>query len=483
MEKTLGEFVVALRRADVEVSPAETLDAMSALALVGIENRRLLHDTLRLILAKSPEEKALFDTCFDRFFSFRQFRPEPGLRERTTPDDRPDADDETEPTRNAERESDDSRSGRRKRRRSRGKATGPAQAHHTARLGHLIVEGEQDQLAVLMMQAARAVKLEKIRTLRERSLYARRILVHMGLGQLEAEIDRLGGRADPLSRQTAERLIAAKAWITEQVRDFVEEQYLLIVDGSGNRFLKDAVSQSRLTNMQPYYFEHIREAVRKLATQLAKRHAKRRKVVNRGQLDVRRTLRSNLQYDGALFDIKWKQVRLERPRVFVLCDVSGSVKIVSRFLLTFLYSLGEVLPRVRAFAFSNELGEVTEVFDRYPLEEAIEMSLDDYGKGSTDYGSAFRRFSELALSDIDNRSTVIVLGDSRNNYYHPGTEALRQVASRARQVIWLNPEPRDKWEEGDAEMASYLPYCDVAEVCNSLEDLERMVARVLRNAQ
>ena len=281
----------------------------------------------------------------------------------------------------------------------------------------------------------------------------------------------------------ATQLAEARHYLTEQVRDFVEQQYLLIVDGSGNRFLVDAVSQTKLTNMQVYYFDHIREAVRRLANQLAKRHAKRRKITNRGQLDVRKTIRSNLQLDGILFNLKWKQIRLERPKVFVICDVSGSVKNVSRFLLTFLYSLNEVLPRVRAFAFSNDLGEVTEFFDRYGIDEAIEMSLDDYGKGSTDYGRAFNRFKELALSDIDNRSTVLILGDSRNNYFEPGSDALKQISSKARQVIWLNPEPRDKWKEGDAEMKTYLPYCHFAEVCNSLADLERMVSRVLRTAQ
>ena len=90
--------------------------------------------------------------------------------------------------------------------------------------------------------------------------------------------------------------------------------------------------------------------------------------------DVRRTLRRNLRYDGALFDLHWKQIKVEPPKVFVICDVSGSVRTVSRFLLTFLYSLGEVLPLVRAFAFSNELGEVTPFFTDFPLDDASTIS-------------------------------------------------------------------------------------------------------------
>lgn len=479
MEKTLGDFVVALRKADLEVSPAETLDAMNALEIVGLEDRRLLHDTLAIILAKTPEEKAMFDICFDRFFSFKQFVGDED-REFVTSDNEggggsiASGDDSDGDGEDGEEGGADG-----KRRRRRGRAS----AHFNSRLGHLLLSDNHAELAVSMAEAAKAVHLEKIKTLRERSLYTRRILLHMGLNELEAEISRLRHEPDERSQRTADRLAQAANYLTDQVRDFVEEQYLLIVDGSGQRFLSEAVSQTRLTNMQTYYFDHIREAVRKLANQLAKRHAKRKKIYNRGHLDVRKTLRHNLQYDGSLFNIKWKQIKLERPRVFVICDVSGSVKNVSRFLLTFLYSLSEVLPRVRSFAFSNDLGEVSELFERYPLEQAIEMSLDDYGKGSTDYGQAFKRFKELALSDLDNRSTVIILGDARNNYFDPGTEELKQIAAKARQVIWLNPESRPQWQEGDAEMKTYLPYCHFAEVCNSLTDLERMVSRVLRSAQ
>lgn len=479
MEKTLGEFVVALRKADLEVSPAETLDAMHALDIIGFEDKQLLRDSLSIILAKTPEEKASFDICFDRFFSFRHFGAhKPGATGISSADVGTSAlPMEGEGEGEGTERPDDAEGGKRRRRR------GGAGAHFNSRLGHLLLAGEQAELSMLMTQAAREVGLDRMRTLRERSLFTRRILLHMGLNQLEEEIDRLQHAGNEKSRETAALLSDARHYLSEEVRDFVEEQYLLLVDASGNRFLSEAVSQTKLTNMQVYYFGHIREAVRKLANQLAKRHAKRRKIYNRGHLDVRKTLRRNLQYDGSLFDIKWKQVKLERPKVFVICDVSGSVKNVSRFLLTFLYSLSEVLPRVRAFAFSNELGEVTELFDRFPLEEAIEMSLDDYGKGSTDYGRAFQRFKELALSDVDGRSTLIILGDSRNNYFEPGSDTLKQIASKARRVIWLNPESRDRWREGDAEMARYLPFCDYAEVCNSLSDLERMVGRVLRSAQ
>lgn len=489
-EQVLGNFVAALRRAELEVSPAETLDAMAALDIVGYEDRRLFRDTLALVLAKTPREKAAFNVCFDRFFSARQFRTGGGaaFRERArelagqtgAAGGHAEDDGDSEGEGKNEGNNDGEGEGRNRRRRGRG-ARGGLALHESA-LGHLLLQGTDDELRLAMQRAATEVHLERIRTLRERSLYARRIEQHMGAADLDQTIASLRESSDERASRTAALLSEARVWLAEQVKDYVEEQYLLIVDGTGDRFLRDAVTGTQLTNMQPYYFEHIREAVRKLAHQLAKRHARKRRLYNKGHLDVRRTLRRNLQYDGALFDLRWKQIKVEPPKVFVLCDVSGSVRTVSRFLLTFLYSLGEVLPLVRAFAFSNELGEVTPFFADYTLEEAIEMSLDDYGKGSTDYGTALRTFRELAWRDLDSSSTIIILGDGRNNYFASGADTLKALSRRSRQVIWLNPESRDRWKEGDAEMAAYLPSCHVAEVCNSLPDLERMVGRVLRSA-
>jgi uncharacterized protein with von Willebrand factor type A (vWA) domain len=471
VDKTIGNFVGALRKADIPVSPAETLDAMAALEIVGVDDKRMLRDTLSIILAKTPEEKELFDLCFNRFFSFRQFSEHPEfLSEINNQYSEVQNSDTSSSFENSEKDPDEVRQRR-------------SIAHHSSYLGHMLLSGNSDELSIAMKEAGESVSLDQIKTLRERSIFARRILIHLGLGQLDDEIKRLQSETDDKSLQTAALLSRAKEYLQEQVRDYVEGQYLLIVDGSGDRFIIDALTQSKLTNVQVYYFDRIRETIRKLAHQLAKRHAKKKKVQNRGQLDIRKTLRKNQAYDGAMFELCWKQTKTEHPKIFVLCDVSGSVKNVARFLLTFLYGLNEVLPGVRSFVFSGELGEVTDYFESYNLEEAIEMSLKDYGKGSTDYGQAFHAFRDLCIRDIDSRSTIIILGDARNNYFGNGSRYLKEVSKKSRQVIWLNPEQRSQWLTGDSEMQSYLPACHFADVCNSLPDLQRIVSRVMRSAQ
>jgi len=469
LEKTIGNFVVALRRADVAVSPAETLDAMAAIEIVGIDDKKLFQNTLSIILAKTAEEKAQFDLCFERFFSFNQFEQDSQSLKRLQSEylEMSSQGMELEPSE--------------KRQRKRTSRNRRSAAYYDSRLGDMLLSGSANDLALALIQAAKEISLNRIKSLRERGIYTRRILLHLGVNQLDSEIDRLSREEDEKPKRTALLLTRARGYLVEQVKEYVEQQYLLLVDGSGNRFLTDALLETKLSNTQVYYFEHLKETVRKLAHQLAKRHAKRKKVVNRGQLDFRRTIRKNVAYDGALFELEWKQVKHERPAIFVLCDVSGSVKNVSRFLLTFLYSLNEVLPQVRSFVFSNELGEVTEYFEKYGLDEAVDMSLDDYGKGSTDYGNAFRTFADLCLQDVDSRSTIIVLGDSRNNYFSNGAGVLKQISKKCRQLIWLNPEQKDRWRTGDAEMEAYLPACHAADVCNSLADLQKIASRVLRS--
>jgi len=187
-----------------------------------------------------------------------------------------------------------------------------------------------------------------------------------------------------------------------------------------------------------------------------------------------------MAYDGAIFDLQWKSVKVDRPKVFAICDVSGSVASYARFMLMFLYSLDEVMPKVRSFAFSSDLAEVTELFNRNKIEDAIAKALRDYGGGSTDYGQALLDFKKLCLDDVDNRTTIIFLGDARNNYGDTHVEVMKEIYDRSKRVIWLNPESRVSWNTGDSEMRRYGTYSHQVEECNSLMHLERVVGNLLR---
>jgi uncharacterized protein len=264
-----------------------------------------------------------------------------------------------------------------------------------------------------------------------------------------------------------------RSYLTEEIHRYVDTQYRIRVDASGRRALIDAALDAQLNQIPPDYHREIEARVRVLADRL-RRGRKRRKRGQRGALDIKRTLRANIAYDEALFKLRWRSQRRTEATVFAICDVSSSVARISRFLLLLLYELSDLLPNVRTFAFSNRLGEISAAFRNESVERAIEEALFDWGKGTTDYGHAWLDFRDLALADVDHKSTVIVLGDARNNFFDPHVERFRDIARRASRVIWLNPEPRENWGAGDSEMSRYAPYCFRTWRLGSLADLTRI---------
>jgi uncharacterized protein with von Willebrand factor type A (vWA) domain len=146
----------------------------------------------------------------------------------------------------------------------------------------------------------------------------------------------------------------------------------------------------------------------------------------------------------------------------------------------FLYSLQDVLPRTRSFAFSSHLGEISDLFRDESLERAIELANWRFG-GATDYGSSLRDFAQLALDDINRNTSVIILGDARNNRGNPELDIMRSIYQRSKQVIWLNPESRQAWGTGDSEMLRYQSTCHYAAPCGNLEQLERVVDQLLKS--
>ena len=302
----------------------------------------------------------------------------------------------------------------------------------------------------------------------------------MGLKGLQDEVKELKNDGSTDGRNLARKLEKSKETLREQVRDYVEKQFLLHADETGKELREELLKKVKLSNLEKRNFKDVQEIVIKMAKKLVSIHSKRRKVFKRGQLDIRKTLRKNMQFDGMLFDLKWKSKKVDRPKVMCICDVSGSVSNYSRFLLMFLYSLAEVIPKVRSFAFSSDLGEVTALFEKNSLEDAMAKTMRDYGNGSTDYGQMLEDFKSSILKDVNGRTTIIILGDARNNYGNPKSEILREMYERAQRVIWLNPESRSSWAAGDAEMLKYSPSCHQTEVCNSLTHLERVVSNLLK---
>ncbi len=486
MQASLLRFIDILRSHDLPVSPAETLDAAAALEIVGYARRSHLRDALALTLAKSARELETFHYCFDRFYDQQasDFRVE-------EEQDAVDGDDTTENPGpgGAEQTGDAAGSGSGSQEDAQPAGGGDAAALQAAaadspslaRLldGELLpalLENERGSLSAALRRAGQASGLADIRLFTQKGQYTRRILDALGEGELRSAVVELERNESP----ALDILRRYRDVLREQVRDFVEKEYLLNAEGRNERFMEEILSKTRLSNIDRRHQERVREQVRRMARRLAQRHSARRRPVKRGQLHMAKTIRSGVAHDGVLFRTHWRSRKRDRTQLMALCDVSGSVAAYAGFLLMFLYSLQDVLPRTRSFAFSSHLGEISDLFRNESLERAIELANWRYG-GATDYGGSLRDFSRIALDDIDRNTSVIILGDARNNRGNPELEVMHSIYQRSRQVIWLNPESRQAWGTGDSEMLRYATACHYTAPCGNLEQLERVVDQLLKS--
>ena len=238
-----------------------------------------------------------------------------------------------------------------------------------------------------------------------------------------------------------------------------------------------------LTNIEQRYFSKMHEIIQKLVKQLEDRYSRRLKAAKRGKLDYKKTLRKGVRYGGLMFEAYWKKKKVDRPDVIAICDISRSVSRIVRFFLMFLYSMQKRIGRIRILAFCSNLADVTHIFDRYPIEEALLRMQEDPNipilRGRTDYDRSLMEFKEHYLALVSRNTTVIILGDARNNYYNSRAEILKMISERCKRLIWLNPETRSFWGTGDSEMKTYTPYCHVLKECNTLTHLERVVGELL----
>lgn len=465
MDRKLTEFVALLRNNGLPVSPPEVADAASAIQLVGYADRDRFHAALSTTLAKSTVDAAVLDRCFESFFSFS-----------TTP--AAEADTKKEPASPLRLpEGLQFLFGRGQGGGSGSEGGGqPVPGVPPSALGEQLLNDENNALDLALAQAIETARLVDIRVMTQKGLFGRRMMMAMGLQDLEREISALDALEGPRAAQRATALRNRRDRLRTQVRDTVD------------RYFQLARRQDREAMLRETDFTLLRDSqeaeavIRRMARRLITQHRRREKMAARGLLDVRATLRHNVSHDGVLINPRWRRIRKDKPKVMAICDVSGSVSRYSRFLLLFLYSLQEVIPRLRSFAFSSSLHEVTELFQALPLEDAMDAVLERYGLGSSDYGRSFADLETLALGAIDRKTTLIILGDARNNNGDARLDLLREFHLRAKQVIWLNPEDMNRWGSGDSEMLRYRSACSRVHSCRNLGELERIVDRLLKSA-
>jgi uncharacterized protein with von Willebrand factor type A (vWA) domain len=230
--------------------------------------------------------------------------------------------------------------------------------------------------------------------------------------------------------------------------------------------------------------EQLDELLR-LTVQIAKRLARRvsrrrRPVRRRGRLDLRRTLRANLTR-GEIIELRYRQRKRRKVRLVLLCDVSGSMDLYSRFLLQFLFALQHVFARVETFTFSVHLTRVTDYLRARSYREVLRrlQGVRDWS-GGTRIGESLAEFNRRWTHLVDRRTIVIVLSDGWDTGDPEvlATELLR-IKRRAGRVIWLNPLlGNPSYQPLTRGMAAALPLVDHFAAAHNLAALRELADRL-----
>jgi uncharacterized protein with von Willebrand factor type A (vWA) domain len=212
--------------------------------------------------------------------------------------------------------------------------------------------------------------------------------------------------------------------------------------------------------------EETKDLVEDLARRLRGRLSRRYKRRKRGRLDFRRTIRASIAHGGVPIDLLLRGRRPGKPDLLALCDLSGSVALVSDFLLALLAPAADYFRQVRTFAYVDRLCEIS--FENGHVVPHAELDL--YAR--SDFGKVLQQFWQTGGEQWLTRQTlVLVLGDARNNRRPPRADLLGRIRNSAKKLMWLNPEPPARWDIGDSVMSLYMPVCNAVLPCGNLKEL------------
>lgn len=483
MLDVLSGFVEALRGAGLPVSLTEAVDAAEAVAAIPVVDRALFKALLGATLVKSHAYSEVFDIVFEVYFALRGPEhaiggpdglggPEGAGAEGTSDGGAP-----VEAVRGSAR------------------VTGggddlsaeelAANLYRALMAGDAALVGELAQRAVTLfagMERGRPVggTYYLFRTLRSLDLDG------LGARMMDAARDGAGGSMSALDeRLTADEHRARLAHLRHEVEAEVRRRLV------GDRGPRAVAATLRRPLPEDVDFMHatrdelaaLRRAIYPLTRKLASRLARRRRHGRRGPLDFRATVRHSLSSGGVPIEPRFRRPAPSKPEIVVIADISGSVAAFARFTLLLVYAISSQFSRVRSFVFIDGIDEVTHIFEGADdLGEALALVGGNaevvWVDGHSNYGHAFEVLWDRWGATLSPRSSVIILGDARNNYHTSSAWVVAELRQRVRHVWWLNPEPRAYWDTGDSIASEYAVHCDGAFECRNMRQLEHFVEQL-----
>jgi len=451
MKEHLLRFVNILRGSGIRITPEEVLDCALGMEHVGLGSRSRFRRLLQATLVKRAEDLENFDRLFDLYFHSLE------IPEETLPSPLEEA--------------------------------GPAgeAAELLAQLDglvspwlrELILHGLSGFPSAFPEAGSRA-GLENIRFPLQIAQFVQKIRREFGIegwrGELQGFFSALAAQGvEPGAVASLEQgLLERMGRLEEMIREYTERSAQAYLERNKPRDPPAELMEKGFGALTSWEIRSMQQAVQDLARKIRDEASLRQRRSRKGRFDLKQTLRRNLRYGGIPLEVAFRKRRKSKARIVALCDVSSSVWNASRFMLHLLYSLQDQFDKVRSFVFVDQLAEVTGFFERQEVNEAVNTALHNAGisyNRYTDYGSVFKQFHEEFLDVVNRKTTFIVIGDGRNNFFHPGDDHLARIRSRNRRVIWLNPESRGFWRFGDSMMHRYSRHCDEVRECRNLKQL------------
>jgi len=456
MESRILQLIAALRASGVRVSLAESAEAFSAVDIMGIQDREHFRLSLRATLIKDVKDTPTFNKLFPLFFGTGQ----PPMMGGNPSDDMT-----------------------------------PEEAQMWAEAMHQFAESLRQRMERLMngeqlsrseLEAlGRMVGLNQVDNLNYQNWMAQRMMralafpeVQKAMRELMEQLAQMG-----MSRERIDE-------IRERIQQNLQGMQQQIDQFAGERIAENLSERPRSDNVdslmnRPFHAlseedKHLlQREVTKLAAALRTRIALRQKRAKSGQMDPKATIRANLKYHGVPMEIRYRD-KTRKPKIVVICDISTSMRFCSELMLSFLFALQGQVRKTHAFAFIDHLEYISEDFSGSDADKAIASVLWRMPSGhyNTDLGWSLNDFNNEYLDTLNGQTTLIVVGDGRNNYYDPRLDIFSLMSRRAARTIWLNPEPPYLWH-GDSDMPKYAPLCNNVLKVGNLRELAEAVDSLL----
>ena len=471
----LSGFITELRNAGLPVSLTENLDAMEAIKHIPMEDRDAFKYALAATLVKNNSHWRSFETVFEVYFSLRG--PEYVI------DGDGNADEFWREMQEQQRQGEGNGGS--------GGMEGLSPEELMNILMKALMAGDQAMMRALARQAVqRFAGMEPGRPVGG-TYYLYRTLRNL---DLEAMLEKLMeiSRQEVSGELTALEERLERDEHEDQIEKFKQEIEAEIrrrlvadrgVEAMAKTLRKPLPEDVEFMHASRDEMQSLKKALQPLTRKLAARLARKRRHGRKGPLDFRSTVRHSLSYGGVPADPQFKYPRPAKPELMVVADISGSVAAFARFTLMLVYAIQGQFSKVRSFVFIDGLDEVTEYFkNTEDISVAIHRVNTEadviWVDGHSDYGHAFEVFWNKFGKEIGPKTTVLLLGDARNNYHASGSWVVKEMRQKARHVYWLNPEPKSYWNTGDSIVGEYGTFTDGVYECRNMRQLEAFVEKL-----